>query len=84
MVSDTVTCQCGFKFPLPHHINLKDFETIIISSSEFHNISCDAVPIFQVKEHGGVFQFLASCESCQMINLIFETQGGACFMDDTN
>lgn len=76
-----VVCDCGFRFQLPSHISLKDFETSIITCSELHNMSCDSIPVFQIRPRYEVFEFYLSCEICLMTSIILETPGGTSGMD---
>ena len=81
MKSHLVACECGFRFPLPSHMSLRDFENSIITCSEFHNMSCDAVPVFQIQPRNEVSEFTLSCEACLVTSVILETQDGTSCMD---
>jgi hypothetical protein len=72
--SHNLSCSCGLKFPLPNHIDLKDFEATLNCSNDIHSETCTSTPTYQVhptKEKS--LQFTSTCESCLYLNIILET-----------
>ena len=72
--SHNLSCSCGLKFPLPNHIDLKDFEEMTFTANDIHSETCRSTPTYQVcptKEKS--LQFTSTCESCLYFNIILET-----------
>ncbi len=70
-----ITCNCGFMFPLPKKITLKDFETALETCSDLHSEACTATPKYEVlTTSDDRVQFTSNCESCQIHSIIMESQ----------
>jgi hypothetical protein len=72
--SHNLTCSCGLKFPLPNHIDLKDFEATLLTGNDIHSETCSSTPTYEVRPtKESSLQFTSSCESCLYFNIVLET-----------
>ncbi|XP_046454786.1 RPA-interacting protein B-like [Daphnia pulex] len=72
--SHCLTCSCGLKFPLPNHIDLKDFEATLLTGNDIHSETCKFTPMYRVRPTSeNSLQFTSSCESCLYFNIFLET-----------
>lgn len=68
-----ILCACGFNFPLPGPLTLKDFEIALLTSNDFHSETCTSLPHYHTRLVNKKQQFILACEACEMLNIIFES-----------